>query len=210
MLVKEIEESKIIAIVRGVEIEKILPLVNALYEGGVKFVEVTFPQDEDNTKTYESIKLIAENFNGKMHVGAGTVLTEEQVELTKKAGGEFIISPDTYEKVIKKTKKLKMVSIPGAYSPTEIMTAVRYGADFVKLFPASELGASYIKAIRSPLKNVKLLAVGGVNLDNIQDFIEVGICGFGLGTNIIDKKMLEKSDYEGIKNLAKKYTESVK
>lgn len=209
-ILEQIEQEKIIVIIRGVEKKKILPLVNALYEGGIRFVEVTFPQGEDDSITYENIKTIVENFKGKMHVGSGTVLTEEQVELTKKAGGEFIISPDTCEKVIKKTKESGMISMPGAYTPSEITTAVRCGADFVKLFPASTLGTSYIKAIRAPLKNVKLLAVGGVNLDNVKDFIKVGVVGFGIGANVVDKTMLQNEDYNGIKELAKKYVESVK
>ncbi len=209
-ILKQIEQEKIIAIIRGVEKEKILPLVNALYEGGIRFLEVTFQQGEDDTETYDSIKLITENFGGRIHVGAGTVLTEGQVKLTKKAGGEFIISPNTYDRVIKLTKKLGMVSMPGAYSPTEIMTAVRLGADFVKLFPASTLGSSYIKAILSPLKAVKLLVVGGINLDNIKEFQKLGICGFGLGANIVDKEMLKNNDFESIKELAKKYVECVK
>ena len=209
-LIEEIEQEKIIAIIRGVEKEKIVPLVTALYEGGIRFVEVTFPQGENNIKTFESIKLIAENFAGKMHVGSGTVLTKEQVKLTKKAGGEFVISPDTYDKVIKLTKRLGMVSMPGAFSASEITKAVRLGADFVKLFPASVLGTSYIKAIRSPLKSVKFLAVGGVSLENIKDFQKVGVCGFGLGANIVDKEMLKENNFAGIKELAKKYMEIVK
>ena len=209
-ILKQIEQEKIIAIIRGVEKEKILPLVNALYEGGIRFLEVTFQQGEDDTETYDSIKLITENFGGRIHVGAGTVLTEGQVKLTKKAGGEFIISPNTYDRVIKLTKKLGMVSMPGAYSPTEIMTAVRLGADFVKLFPASTLGSSYIKAILSPLKAVKLLVVGGINLDNIKEFQKLGICGLGLGANIVDKEMHKNNHFESIKELAKKYVECVK
>jgi 2-dehydro-3-deoxyphosphogluconate aldolase/(4S)-4-hydroxy-2-oxoglutarate aldolase len=138
------------------------------------------------------------------------VLTEKQVELTYNAGGEFIISPDTYEAVIKKTKELGMVSMPGALTPSEIQSAVRYGADFVKLFPVTNLGTGYVKAVKAPLSHVKLLAVGGINLDNIDEYLEAGVCGFGLGTNIIDKNMVKNNDFDGITALAAKYVEAVK
>ncbi|MBQ0099013.1 MAG: bifunctional 4-hydroxy-2-oxoglutarate aldolase/2-dehydro-3-deoxy-phosphogluconate aldolase, partial [Firmicutes bacterium] len=196
--------------IRGVESEKILPLVSALYDGGIRIVEVTFPQGEDDRKTFESIKLIKDNFQDKIHVGSGTVLTKKQVILTKKAGGEFVISPDTYKKIIKKTRKLNMISIPGAFTPTEIMKAVRLKADFVKVFPASSLGVEYIKAIRVPLSKVKLLVASGVNLENIKDYLEIGVSGFGLSSTIINKEMLEKDDFNGIRDLAKKYVDLIK
>lgn len=210
MLISEIEKEKIIVVIRGVEGEKILPLVDALYKGGIKFVEVAFPQGGDTQTTVDSIKLISEKFKGKVHVGAGTVLTENQVELTAQAGGEFIISPDVCDKIIKKTKELGLISIPGAYTPTEVMNAERNGADFVKLFPANEIAPSYIKAIRLPLNKVKLLAVGGINLNNIKEYLDVGVCGFGLSSGIIDKNLLESEDYDGIKNLAQKHVDIIK
>ena len=208
-IIKKIEKEKIIAIIRGVNEEKLIPLVQALYDGGIKLIEVTFGKDSDE-KTAENIRILVENFGGKMYIGAGTVLTEKQVELTAKAGGKFIISPDVYDKVIRKTVESGMVSMPGAFSPTEIRTALRAGADFVKIFPTSVVGAKYIKAIKAPLSDVKLLAVGGVNLENMAEFFSAGVCGFGIGANIIDKKMLEKEDFAGITELAKKYVQIAK
>ena len=208
-LVSEIEKEKIIVIIRDVEREKLLPLVCALYDGGIRFIELPFSQNEDYIN-YENIKFIKENFGDKLHVGSGTVLTKEQVVLTKKAGGEFVISPDTYCKVIKKTKKLNMLSIPGAFSSTEIANAIRQNADIVKIFPASKLGADYIKSIRVPLKNAKLLVAGGITLDNILDYKNAGACAFGISSGIVNKEMLENNDYNGIRELAKKYVDMVK
>lgn len=211
-VIKSVKENKIIAIVRGVKKQDLIPLANALYEGGIRLLEITYSAngtvgDQD---TAESIKMLVEKSQGKMLIGAGTVLTESQVELTAKSGGKFIISPDTNEAVIKKTKELGLVSIPGALTPSEIQAAHRFGADFVKLFPVTSLGAEYIKAISAPLSHIKLLAVGGVDLGNIKTYLKSGVCGFGLGSNIIDKKLIANGDFNGITELAKKYTEEIK
>lgn len=145
-----------------------------------------------------------------MHIGAGTVLNENQVQLTYNAGGEFIISPDTNAEVIRKTKELGMISMPGALTPSEIQLAHRSGADFIKLFPVTNLGCDYVKAVKAPLSHIKFLAVGGINLENMQDYISAGVCGFGIGTNIIDKNMVKNNDFEAITELARKYVEAVK
>lgn len=210
-IVKSIEQNKIIAIVRGVKKEQLIPLADALYKGGIRLIEVTFSADGrvSDSETAECIGTLAKKFEGKMLVGAGTVLTKKQVALTKKAGGKFIISPDTNKGVIKKTKRLGLVSIPGALTPSEIEAAHIAGADFVKLFPVTSLGPEYIKAVSAPLTHVKLLAVGGVDLDNIKTYLNAGVCGFGLGSNIVDKKLLEANDYEAITLLAEKYVSEV-
>ncbi len=211
-IIEEIIKEKLVVIVRGVESDKLISVAEAIYKGGIRFMEITYSADGSisDEETAENIKKLTEHFKGKMHIGAGTVLSEKQVELTYNAGGEFIISPDTYEAVIKKTKELGMISMPGALTPSEIQSAVRYGADFVKLFPVTNLGTGYVKAVKAPLSHVKLLAVGGINLDNIDEYLEAGVCGFGLGTNIIDKNMVKNNDFDGITALAAKYVEAVK
>ena len=161
-------------------------------------------------ETAENIRTLAEHFEGRMFIGAGTVLNEKQVELTKAAGGSFIISPDVNEAVIKKSVELGLVSMPGALTPTEITTANRAGADFVKLFPITSLGLDYVKAVTAPLSHVKLIAVGGINEGNMGDHLKVGVCGFGIGTNIVDKKHIAANDFTAITELAKKYVEAVK
>ena len=211
-IIKSVEENKIIAIVRGVDKEDLLPLAEALYEGGIRLLEITYSADGrvSDTEIASRIKLLADTFEGRMLIGAGTVLTEAQVELTANAGGKFIISPDTNTEVIGKTKELGLVSMPGALTPSEITAAARAGADFVKLFPVTSFGPEYIKAISAPLSHIKLLAVGGVNLDNIKEFLKAGVCGFGLGSNIIDKKLIAEGNFGGITELARKYVEEIK
>lgn len=205
--VELVEKEKIIVIVRGVQTDKLLGLAEAMYKGGIRLLEITYSSDgkmSDND-TAGNIAALKKHFGDEMSIGAGTVLTEKQVELTKDAGGEFIISPDSVPEVIKKTKELNMVSIPGALTPSEITLAHRSGADFVKVFPASNLGTDYIKAIKAPLSHIKLLAVGGINDKNMPDYLSAGVCGFGIGSNIVDKKLLAENDFEGITEMAKRY-----
>ena len=206
-IIKNIEKEKLIVIVRGIAKDKLLPLANAMYEGGIRLMEITYDATgkTSDEETASCISLLAENFKGKMMIGAGTVLTERQVELTKSAGGCFIISPDTNPATIKKTKKLNMVSIPGAFTPTEAQSAHLAGADFVKIFPLDCMGSSYLKAIRAPLSHIKFLAVGGINEHNIPEYKKAGACGFGVGSNIIDKKLLANEDYSALTALAQKY-----
>lgn len=211
-IIKEIEKEKLIVIVRGVESEKLLSLTQAMCDGGVRFLEITYDQSGKVSAetTAENIRKLSTAFKGRVHIGAGTVLNEKQVGLTAEAGGEFIISPDINESVVRKTKEYGMVSIPGAFTPTEITTAKRAGADFVKIFPAGAIGAAYIKAIKSPLSGIKLMAVGGIDDKNAKEYFAAGACGVGIGAYIVDKKLVQKEDWQGIKELAERYVKTIK
>lgn len=207
-VIESIENNKIITIVRGVESDKLIPLAEAMYEGGIRLLEITYSANGSvsDEETAKNIEMLSKHFEGRMFIGAGTVLTEKQVELTKDSGGQFIISPDTYENVIKKTRELCMVSMPGALTPTEIQNAHRYGADFVKLFPITNMGPEYVKAVKAPLSHIKLLAVGGIDENNMAEYLKAGVCGFGIGSNIVNKKLVDAGDFAAITELAKKYT----
>lgn len=204
-IIEQIEKSKIIAIVRVIEKNKILNVAEALYEGGIRLMEITFNQKnpEKFPDTTEAIKTIAEEFEGRMLVGAGTVTTPELVEMAADAGAKYIISPDTNLDVIRRTLKYGLVSIPGAMTPTEIMAAHNAGADFVKLFPSGNLGVDYIKAIRAPISHIRLLAVGGINENNIRQFLDAGMCGAGIGSNLVNGRWIENAEYDKIANAAK-------
>lgn len=209
--INAIEQHKIIVIVRGVEKEKLISTVQAMYDGGIRLVECTYDAsgnipDEDIA---ENIRMLSDYFDGKMFVGAGTVLTKKQVELTQKAGGKFIISPDTNTDVIAFTKQCGLVSIPGAITPTEVATAHRAGADFVKLFPIDLYGPKYIKILRAPLSNVRVLAVNGITADNMTDYLEAGACGVGVGSGIVNKQRIAENDFAAITELAKGYTKKI-
>lgn len=210
-IINAVEKEKIITIVRGIEREKLIPLAEAMYAGGIRLLEITYDAKGlvSDEETARNIEMLREHFEERMYIGAGTVLTEKQVELTQTAGGSFIISPDTYAAVIEKTCMLDMVSMPGALTPTEIQAAFRHGADFVKLFPVTSLGVDYVKAVRAPLSQIKLLAVGGINENNMSDYLKAGITGFGIGSNIVDRNLIMAGDFGKIVALAEKYTRMI-
>lgn len=210
--VKEwIDQYKIVAIVRGVRPEQIVETAVALYNGGIRTLEITFNQASDTCiqDTQKSIALVKEHFGDKMCVGAGTVMTVEQAEAAKTGGADFGLAPNINIEVIKRMEKIGMVSIPGAMTPTEIATAYEAGAAIVKLFPAGNLGVEYVKAIQGPINHIPLMAVGGVNLDNINTFLDNGFMSVGIGSNIVKNALIENGEFEKIQDLAKSYTDCI-
>lgn len=210
-VMERIRADKIVAIVRGLEGRHMLALAGALYEGGITMIEVTFDQKDPEKwqDTCSAIKLISEAYAGRMLVGAGTVMTEEQVRLAHAAGAKYIISPDTNPDVIRLTKELGLVSLPGAMTPTECVTAYNAGADAVKVFPAGQLGPAYIKAIRAPLSHIPMLAVGGVNEKNAADFINAGCIGLGVGGMLVNAELVKNGEFDKISALAREYIKAV-
>ncbi|WP_066891747.1 bifunctional 4-hydroxy-2-oxoglutarate aldolase/2-dehydro-3-deoxy-phosphogluconate aldolase [Clostridium nigeriense] len=210
-VVKFIEENKIIAICRGLYGEKLLQLVEALYKGGVKLVEVTFDQNDCNCleKTSEAIRMLNSKFNGKIKVGAGTVITSEQVFEAKSAGAEYILSPNADIDILKIANELDLVTIPGAMTPTEILEAHHAGADFIKLFPAGTLGLKYAKDLLGPINNVKFIATAGITPDNLGEFLKLGFSGAGISSYITNKNMVESGDFEILTEHAKELVEIV-
>jgi len=206
-VIEQIRKNRIIAIVRGVEPEKAVRVAQALYEGGIRLVEVTFNQKDPASfqATTASIRGIREAMGDKMLVGAGTVTTPELVELARQAGALYIISPDTDAAVITKTRELGLVSIPGAYTPTEAKQAYLAGADFVKLFPCVGDAPAYLKAICAPFNHIPFLAVGGVTADNATDFLKAGACGVGVGGSLVNKKWIDAGEYYRITEEAKRF-----
>ena len=200
---------KLFAILRGVEIEGSLYAVHALAQAGVCLAEVTFNQGDPGRfeNTAEIIAALIREFGNEVKIGAGTVMSERQVDLAKAAGAEFIVSPDCNTSLIRYAKKLDLVSIPGAATPTEIASAYSAGADFVKLFPAGVLGEDYVKAIRGPLNHIPLLGVGGIDTRNMEGLKRAGMVGFGLGGNLVNKKWIENREYRKIETAAKEYLE---
>ena len=204
-------QTKVVAIVRGLD-SGYEGLAQALYDGGIRAVEVTFNQKDPSlwSKTTDAIRQIKALMGDKMAVGAGTVTSVELVELAKNAGAQFIVSPDTDPEVIRRTKELGMVSMPGALTPTEIKQAYRAGADFVKVFPVGNLGSGYIKAVRGPLNHIRLLAVGGVSEKNVAEFIKAGCVGVGVGGNLVNKDWIANGEFHKIRALAQELCENAK
>lgn len=211
-VIQMIQQEKIIAIVRGVGPDQCMKVADALYEGGIRLMEITYNQKAPDSfqATADAIQAISTAYEGRMYVGAGTVTTPELVELTARAQGRFIISPDVNEAVIARTRELDMVSLPGALTPTEVMTAHRAGADFVKIFPVGSLGVAYVKALRAPISHVKLMAVGGVNETNVADFLKAGMMGAGVGGNLVNQAWIEAGAFDKITATARALTEAVR
>lgn len=205
-IVNIINHTKIIAIIRGIPKESLLPAVEALVSGGIRAVEITLNRSD----AVDGIREIAAKLGEHITVGAGTVLTTEQVEAVADAGGRYIISPNTNVEVIRRTKELELISIPGALTPTEIVTAWTAGADYVKLFPAGNLGVGYLKALLSPLPDIPFLVVGGVGLDNIKDFLNAGACGAGIGGKLVDKQLIQSGRFDEITRIAAEYVLRIK
>ena len=211
-IVQEICQEKVIAIVRGVEPATCLKVVRALYAGGIRFVEVTFSQKDPTSfsTTAGLISSIAEEMAGKMHVGAGTVITQQQLRLAADAGAKFIISPNTDPQIISTTKEMGLISLPGALTPSEIVTAYAAGADFVKLFPIAQMGVAYVKAIRAPISHIPLMAVGGVNETNLKSYLDAGCVGAGIGGNLVNAAWIKAGEFERITEVAKQLVEIVR
>ena len=206
-----IYSGKIIAIIRGIASDNIIELVEAMLAGGVDCAEVTFDQSsaEAARDTLVSIRRICDHFGDKVCVGAGTVMSPEQVRQAAEAGAKYIISPNVDPAVIAETKKLGLVSIPGAMTPTEAAWAYSLGGDIIKLFPAGNLGASYIKALKAPLKHIPVTAVGGVNAKNSTEFFKAGVIGIGVGGNLVSKELVESRNFAAITAAAKEYTDAL-
>lgn len=206
-ILQKILDGKVVAIVRGIPSKDIIRTVQALNEGGIACVEVTFSlkSEEESLDALKSIRMIKNYFGNTVAVGAGTVLTGQNVYRAKEAGAKYIISPNVDKEVIRTTKELGMVSIPGAVTPTEVITAYNLGADVVKLFPAASLGLAYVNALMGPIDGIPLIAVGGIDSSNYADFIKAGCVGVGVGGNLVNKNLIGAGDFEAIKNLALEY-----
>lgn len=210
-VLEHIYKKKIIAIVRGVDKKYIVDTAKAILDGGIDCLEITINHKNCTAieKTYESIELLKEIFGDKLYLGAGTVLSVEEVDKVIKAGAQYIISPDMNTDVIRYTKEADKISIPGAFTPTEVVKAHEAGADIVKVFPAGLMGAPYIKALKGPLAHIPLSAVGGITPDNVSDFLKGGCCCVGIGGNLVDLNAIYNGNYKLITEIAKAYVQNV-
>lgn len=206
-----VKKEKIVAILRGVPSEKMEPVIDSLYRGGIRVLEITFNQKSPAKleETCQAIRL-ARKLHPDMHTGSGTTMSVEEVLAAHEAGAEFILAPDVNEQVIRKAVELGMMAVPGAMTPTEIASAHRYGAEIVKLFPAGNFGVSYIKAITAPISHIPLMAVGGVQLDNLREFLDAGMCSVGIGSSLTDKKLIADCRWDALTELAKQYVEAAR
>ena len=187
---KHILQHKLVAIIRGPQPADVLRIAEALYQGGVRKLEVTM----NSPGALEVIKQLSATMQDKLLLGTGTVLNTHEVEASVKAGAHFIISPNVDLEIIKRTKQLGAVSIPGAYTATEIVLAHKTGADIIKVFPAAA-NAAYIKDLRGPLPHIPLMPTGGITLENIIEFKKAGAVAYGIGSALVDARQVVTDEY---------------
>ena len=196
----------IVAIIRAESAQEAMDICLAIAKGGVKPIEITMTVPG----AIEAIKELKGLLKDKVLLGAGTVLDPETAKAVIYAGAEFVVSPTMNLEVIQVCRRYSKIVIPGAFTPTEILTAWESGADIVKIFPARVGGPKYVTDIRGPLPQIRLLPTGGVELDNTADFIKAGAVAVAVGTSLVDKKAVKEKKYDIITENARKFVAAVK
>jgi 2-dehydro-3-deoxyphosphogluconate aldolase / (4S)-4-hydroxy-2-oxoglutarate aldolase len=197
-----IERVGLVPVLRAKSISQAHAVVEAMIAGGVTVVEVTMTVPN----AVHLLKELKKELGSKILLGSGTVTTAKEAEDTIEAGAEFVVSPSLHPEVIAVTKAYKKLSIPGALTPTEVITAYRAGADYVKIFPCSAVGgASYLKAILAPFPFLKLIPTGGVTLKTAEEFIRAGARALGVGGDLVNLAAVEEGKPEIITEAAKAY-----
>lgn len=188
--VAKIAETKLIAILRGDLWGRELDIVSSIAAGGMTALEVSIV----SPNYAKTIRRLVREFGEFIAIGAGTVLTAEQVCEVADCGASFVVSPNCDPEVICATQKMEMASFPGAYTPTEILQANRWGADAVKIFPAISLGPQYISALRAPMPGVRFVPTGGITIQNISAYLAAGAWAIGLGSELMHTRDAENLD----------------
>jgi 2-dehydro-3-deoxyphosphogluconate aldolase/(4S)-4-hydroxy-2-oxoglutarate aldolase len=203
---RRIEETGIVAVIRTQDGDELVSICEALVEGGMVAVEITMTSPGATEAIYKASKIL----KGRAIIGAGSVLDPETARIAMLAGADFIVSPIFNKDVIALCKRYGKIVIPGAFSPTEILTAWEAGADVVKVFPATKLGPAFFKDVRGPLPQVKLTPTGGVNIDNLGEFLKAGAVFVGVGSALVSKSIVAAKDWAALTRLAADYIAAAK
>jgi len=199
-------ECGIVAVIRTDSPEDLLDVTKALYDGGIISLEITMTVPS----AIDYLPKVKKALGKDAIVGMGTVLDSETARMAILAGADFIVSPVLKKEIINLCHRYDKIAVPGAYTPTEILTAWEEGADVVKLFPADTLGPKYIKAIHGPMPYIRISPTGGVSLENVGEFIKAGACFVGVGGHLVDKKVIAEKKFEILTERAKSYIEEIK
>src|SRR3954471_18495674 len=202
---QRVADAGVVAVIRAPSKDSLTHIANALLEGGVPAIEVTM----STPKALAGIEALADSLGDRAIVGVGTVLDPHTCRDAIAAGAQFVVSPVLDEEIIATTKRYGKISIPGAFTPTEILRAWTAGADIVKVFPSTSLGPAYFKDILAPLPQVRLTPTSGVDLKNAVDWIKAGAACLGVGSSLVTKDALTKSDWASIATNAKAFTQAV-
>jgi 2-dehydro-3-deoxyphosphogluconate aldolase / (4S)-4-hydroxy-2-oxoglutarate aldolase len=202
---QRVTDSGIVAVLRAESGEILTDVAEALLAGGVECIEVTFTVPG----AVRVIEQVADRWGDRILLGAGTVLDAETARAALLAGARFVVSPIVNLEVIRLCQRYDRLAMPGAFTPTEVVTAWEHGADIVKVFPSDITGPQYLKALRGPLPQVKLMPTGGVNLDTAGEFLRAGACALGIGGSLVEAAAVRRRDFDRITDLARKYVEIV-
>jgi 2-dehydro-3-deoxyphosphogluconate aldolase/(4S)-4-hydroxy-2-oxoglutarate aldolase len=199
-------DSGIVAIIRAPSNEQLVQVARTLYEAGIDVQEVTLTVPG----ALDVIASIRKELADRVLLGAGTVLDTETARAAMLAGAEFIVSPTVNVDVIRMCRRYDKLIMPGAFTPTEVLTAWEAGADFVKIFPADIGGPAHLKALHGPLPQIRLLPTGGVDLETLRSFVEAGAAAVGLGSALVEKQAVADGDMDRIGDLARQYVALMK
>ncbi len=194
---------RIVAVVRSSDPKPLLKVAEALLDGGVPVMEITMTVPN----ALEVLASVQREFEDDIMIGAGTVLDCETARMALLAGAEFIVSPTLNLEVIKMCHRYGKLCMPGAFTPTEILSAWEAGASIVKVFPADTVGPDYLRAIRGPLPQVRMMPTGGVSLANARAFLQAGAACLGVGSELVHSKMVQAGDFNGIRDTARKFSD---
>lgn len=208
-LLAAVRQHRIVVALRGLTQEQFVPTGKALYEGGIRMLEVTFDQANPNAlaNTSTAIAALRTALGDKVLVGAGTVVTAEQLHASAEAGAQYMLSPNLDLELLEEARRLGLPAIPGAMTPSEVAAAWKAGAALVKLFPMNSLGLNYVKAMSAPLNHIPLLGMGGINAENLQDYLALPtMAGVGIGAAIAKLDLIRTENWAGLTALARTYT----
>ena len=190
----QLKDCPIIPVLRKIPYEKSASIIQALYDGGIRAVEITM--DTENAE--DMIREAVETFSGRMLVGAGTVLTIEDCERAMDAGAQFLVAPNFNSDVLAYAVEKNIPFIPGVFTPSEMVQADQVGAAMVKLFPASTLGPGFIKDVKGPLGHIDILTTGGITRETVRSYLDAGAVSVGAGSALVRKEFLEREDWAGL------------
>jgi 2-dehydro-3-deoxyphosphogluconate aldolase / (4S)-4-hydroxy-2-oxoglutarate aldolase len=196
----------IVAVIRAESPDLLVDVAEALVAGGVEVMEITFTVP----RVTQVLEKVAEKLGSRVLLGAGTVLDAETARTAILSGAEFIVSPAVDIGVIELCRRYSKLAMPGALTPTEVVTAWQAGADIVKIFPSELTGPKYIKSLRAPLPQIRMMPTGGVNLDTAEEFLKCGACALGIGSSLVEPKAVASGDLKRIESLARQYVEIIK
>src|ERR1700730_11795360 len=191
----------IVAVVRSPDSQQLVEVARALAEGGVSVIEITMSVPG----ALDVLRQVRQALGDRVLLGAGTVLDAEPARAVLLAGAEYIVAPTVNLDVIRLCQRYDKLVMPGAFTPTEILSAWEAGADVVKVFPAEVLGPAFFKAVRGPLPQVRLMPTGGVDLTTAAKFLEAGACCLGIGSQLVEPKAVSERNFDRIRELAAKY-----